>query len=172
MSAICYNVQNGYAVYLNNVRAEDLIVTFCGHREVHEPKKVKAWLEEVIDMLIQEGADTFYLGGYGQFDALAASVVCEKKERYPQIRSVLVLPYLDRNYDSSTYDETLYPPLENVPRRYAISKRNEFMVNYADVVVAYVVYSFGGARKTLNYAERKQKRVIRFPWRVLQDNRF
>lgn len=138
-----------------------MTVTFCGHREVHEPEKVKAWLKEVVESLILEGTDTFYLGGYGQFDALAAAVVREKKERYPQIRSVLVLPYLDREFDASAYDETVYPPLENVPRRYAISRRNEYMVDHADVVVAYVVYSFGGAGKTLKYAERKQKRIIR-----------
>lgn len=42
MPVICYNAQNTYAVYLNNVRAYDLIVTFCGHREVHEPKKSKS----------------------------------------------------------------------------------------------------------------------------------
>lgn len=138
-----------------------MTVTFCGHREVHEPEKVRVWLEDVVEGLIHEGADTFYLGGYGQFDALAAAVVREKKERYPQIRSVLVLPYLDREFDASAYDETVYPPLENVPRRYAISRRNEYMVDHADVVVAYVVYSFGGAGKTLKYAERKQKRIIR-----------
>ena len=139
-----------------------MIVTFCGHREVHEPEKVKAWLEEVVDRLIHDGADTFYLGGYGQFDALAAAVVREKKERYPQIRSVLVLPYLDREYDASAYDETLYPPLENVPRRYAISRRNEYMVDNADVVVAYVIVGFGGASKTLKYSESKQKRILRY----------
>ncbi len=136
-----------------------MIVTFCGHREVNEPETVKVWLEEVVDSLIHEGAETFYLGGYGQFDALAAAVVRDKKERYPQIRSVLVLPYLDRNYDASAYDETLYPPLENVPRRYAISRRNEYMVDNADVVVAYVAYSFGGAYKTLRYAEKKNKPI-------------
>ena len=140
-----------------------MIVTFCGNREVHEPEKVKAWLEEVVDRLIHEGADIFYLGGYGQFDLLAASVVHEKKERYPQIRSVLVLPYLGGGYDVSAYDETLYPPLENVPKRYAISKRNEYMVDMADVVIAYVVYSLGGAFKTLEYAKRRQKKIVHYP---------
>ncbi len=139
-----------------------MIVTFCGHREVHEPEKVKAWLEGVVEGLIREGADTFYLGGYGQFDMLAEAVVREKKERYPQIRSVLVLPYLDRNYNASTYDEPLYPPLEKVPRRYAILRRNEYMIDHADVVVTYVVFCFGGAYKTTQYAERKPKRMIRY----------
>ena len=139
-----------------------MIVTFCGHREVQEPEKVMKWLYETLEGLISEGADCFYLGGYGQFDAMAADAVRALKQKYPDIRSVLVLPYLDREYDVSGYDESIYPPLENVPRRYAISKRNEYMVDKADVVVAYVVYGFGGANKTLRYAERKHKRIVRY----------
>lgn len=139
-----------------------MIATFCGHREVREPEKVRKWLHETIEWLIMEGADYFYLGGYGQFDSMTAGVVRELKMKYPQIRSVLVLPYLDREYDASGYDESIYPPLENVPRRYAISKRNEYMVDKADVVVAYVLYGFGGASKTLRYAERKHKRIVRY----------
>ena len=137
-------------------------VTFCGHREVREPEIVRQWLFETVEELILEGAECFYLGGYGQFDAMAAGVVRELKMKYLQIRSVLVLPYLDREYDVSGYDESIYPLLENVPKRYAISKRNEYMVDKADVVVAYVVYGFGGASKTLRYSERKHKRIVRY----------
>ena len=36
------------------------------------------------------------------------------------------------------------------------------MVDQADVVVAYVIYSFGGASKTLQYSERKHKRILRY----------
>lgn len=139
-----------------------MIVTFCGHREVQEPEKVREWLYKTVEGLIREGAECFYIGGYGQFDSMAARVVRELKMKYPQIRSVLVLPYLGREYDMSAYDESIYPPLENVPRRYAISKRNEYMVDCSDVVIAYVLYSFGGAAKTLKYAERKQKRIARY----------
>lgn len=140
-----------------------MIVTFCGHREVREPEKVRKWVYETVEGLIREGADCFYLGGYGQFDSMAADVVQEQKQKYKHITSVLVLPYIDREYDTNGYDESIYPPLENVPRRYAISKRNEYMVDNADVVVAYVVFSFGGASKTLRYAERKHKRIVRYP---------
>ena len=137
-----------------------MIVAFCGHREIQEPETVKTWLNEVVESLIFEGADCFYLGGYGQFDALAAAVVREQKKQHPQIRSVLVLPYLDRTFDAADYDETIYPPLENVPRRYAITRRNEYMADCADVIVAYVIHSFGGAYKTLCYAQRKKMRII------------
>ena len=137
-----------------------MIVTFCGHRDVFDPEAVGAWLNETVEGLIREGADYFYLGGYGQFDALAAAVVRKQKERYPLIRSVLVLPYLDRPFDTSGYDETVYPPLENVPMRYAVSRRNAYMIDQSNVVVAFVTHSFGGAYKALCYARRKQKRII------------
>ena len=139
-----------------------MTVTFCGHRDVPEPEVVKAWLNETIEELIDEGADRFLLGGYGQFDSLAAAVVRKQKERHPAIRSVLVLPYLDRKYDISLYDESIYPPLETVPKRYAISRRNEYMIDAADCVIAFVTHDFGGAFTSLCYAQRKHKRIIRY----------
>lgn len=139
-----------------------MIVSFVGHREVADEPQVRRWLEDTVQKLIQEGADTFYLGGYGQFDRLAADIVWKAKEQYLQIRSYLVIPYLNRSYDTALFDGTLYPPLEQVPQQLAIIKRNEYMVNRSDVVVAYVLYSFGGAAQTLRYAEQRKKRIIRF----------
>lgn len=138
------------------------VVTFCGHGEFYGEKAVVHWLRETVEDLIRRGADDFLLGGYGGFDACAASVVWDLKKKYPAIRSTLVLPYLDRAVDASKYDGTLYPPLEKVPRRFAISKRNEYMVNEADVVVAYVTYGWGGAATTLAYAKRKKKEIIAY----------
>ena len=137
-----------------------MIVMFCGHKETSEPDKLRRWLEETVETLIQRGADTFYLGGYGAFDRLAANVVWSKKRLYPSVQSVLVLPYLDRAVDATDYDGTIYPPLENVPRRFAISRRNEWMVDHSDVVVAYVIHEWGGAATTLRYAKRKHKEII------------
>ena len=139
-----------------------MTVTFCGHRDLDDPEAIRHWLEETVDRLIGDGADRFLLGGYCAFDLLAASVVSQAKQKHPTIRSILVLPYLDRKADASLYDSTLYPPLETVPRRFAIVKRNEYMVSCSDVVVAYVLYSWGGAAATLRYAERQHKQIIRY----------
>lgn len=138
------------------------VVTFCGHGKINGEEAVKRWLRETVEALILRGADDFLLGGYGSFDACAASVVWELKRKYPAIRSTLVIPYLDWHVDASQYDSTIYPPLESVPRRFAISKRNEWMVNAADVVVAYVIHDWGGAATTLAYAKRRKKKVISY----------
>lgn len=140
-----------------------MIITFCGHDSVSDVCKVKEWLDNVLDQFIDEEDVTFYLGGYGGFDRLAASVVRQKQTVNPAAQSVLIIPYLNREYDESGYDYTLFPPLESVPPRYAISKRNEWMVAQADIVIAYVTHGWGGAAKSLAYARAKRKTVILYP---------
>ena len=140
-----------------------MVVTFCGHKDIYDlDGTIRSWLTDTVEALILRRADLFFFGGCGGFDHLAASVVWELKKKYPQIQSVLVLPYLDRKVDEKGYDGTTYPPLETVPRRFAILKRNEWMVRESDVLVAYVIYDWGSAVKTLEYAQRKKKEIIRY----------
>ena len=136
-----------------------MTVTFCGHKEIYDAK-VRERLRQVVEDLIAEGATLFLLGGYGGYDRVAAEVVWSLKKAYPEIHSTRVLPYLDREYSTDIYDDTTFPPLESVPLKFAISKRNEWMVDQADVLVAYVTHDWGGAAKTLEYAKRKKKRII------------
>ena len=139
-----------------------MTVTFCGHAQISQSEKIEKWLYDVTQKLIEQGATTFYLGGYGAFDSLAASVLREQKKQYPQIELVLVLAYLKTGRNTSGYDSTVYPPLETVPRRFAISHRNRWMVESADVVVAYVLHDWGGAATTLRCAKQKKKQIISY----------
>ena len=140
-----------------------MTVTFCGHSHVSNADELNEWLDKVLDLLIAEGADRFYLGGYGDFDRFAAEAVKAKKEEKPDIEMALVTAYLSRQADGESYDYMIYPTLKEVTQRSAIPKRNEWMVDSADVVVAYVTHEWGGAAKTLEYARRCGKRVILYP---------
>ena len=139
-----------------------MTVTFCGHAQISQSEKIEKWLYDVTQKLIEQGATTFYLGGYGAFDSLAASILREQKKQYPQIELVLVLAYLNTERNTSGYDSTVYPPLETVPSRFAISHRNRWMVESADVVVAYVLHDWGGAATTLRCAKQKKKQIISY----------
>lgn len=144
-----------------------MIVTFCGHAQLSQNSDVEKWLYTVTGKLIEEGAASFYLGGYGDFDSLAASVLKNQKKQHPQIQRILVLAYLVLAYlgtrqDVSDYDGTLYPPLETVPRRFAIPRRNRWMVDASDAVVACVLHDWGGAAATLRYARQKGKWIIAY----------
>ena len=138
-------------------------VAFCGHGNIPSTdlEKIKPILYNKLETLITtQGATEFLLGGYGDFDGTAARVVKALKVKYPHIISTLVIPYIDRDYNKELYDGSVFPPIESVPKRFAISKRNEWMVQCADIIIAYVKYSWGGARATLEYAKRKKKEII------------
>ena len=136
-------------------------VTFCGHRDVDTAEIIEEKLYTEIEKLIQQGASEFLLGGYGRFDSLCAKTVRSLKEKYPHITLVLVLAYMNKDFDKDLYDSSEYPSLEMVPKRFAILKRNEYMIKKADAVIAYVKRSWGGAAKTLEFAQKKRKYIIR-----------
>lgn len=135
-------------------------VTFCGHGKMNYDDDIKNKLQYEIEKAIIKGETDFLLGGYGNFDLLAAHTLKILKTKYPYIKSTLVIPYIDRNYDFHLYDCSIYPSLENVPKKFAIVKRNEWIVKKADSIIAYVEHGWGGAAKTLKYAVKMEKNII------------
>ena len=143
-----------------------MIITFCGHSNFSFSDTTKDELKNLlIEKIRKNPTCKFYLGGYGDFDSLCLRALRELKIDFPDIKLLFITPYLDNNYSKLQlakyyYDDIIFPPIENVPRKFAILKRNEWMVDSADLVIAYVKYSWGGASKTLEYAKRKMKQII------------
>lgn len=143
-----------------------MTVCFCGHSKLYSNyDSIKAKCLEIVRGLIAKGADSFLIGDYGDFDGLAASVCLALKKDYPNIEVCLVLPYYRPHIDDYTqqrynrFDSVITPALENTPYRYRIIKANQYMVDQADIVIAYV-RSGGGAAKTMEYAQKKRKTII------------
>jgi len=143
------------------------VCTFCGHSKIYSPyEDIKAAIQQIASGLIQDGYDCFLVGNYGQFDRLAASVCLTLKRGYPSIGVNLVVPYYQPQLDiyekeyRARFDDVIVPALESTPYQYRIVRANEYMVDRADTIVAYVNTPIGGAAKTLAYAERKKKRII------------
>ncbi|MBR2735488.1 MAG: DUF1273 domain-containing protein, partial [Clostridia bacterium] len=57
------------------------------------------------------------------------------------------------------FDDTLYPEIEKTSPKFAIVKRNEWMIDKSDFLIAYVEYNWGEAYRTLEYAKRKKENV-------------
>lgn len=132
---------------------------FFGHCDA--PSELRGTLRETVVKLIEEREVTeFYMGNNGNFDRMALSVLKELSEMYPQIDYYVVYAYLPQK-DGEDFTHTLYPEgIEVVPRRFAIDHRNRWMVGQADIVVAYVRHSYGGAAKFVDMAERWRREVI------------
>ena len=111
---------------------------------------------------MKKNVTTFYSGGKGSFDWLCAHALDELKKDYPFITSYCVLAYMPKKKDMYTkvllklFDKTIYPGIENTPPRFAILKRNQWMIDNSNFLIAYVKRSHGGAYKTLEYAEKKK----------------
>ena len=138
------------------------ICSFFGHREVENFCQIKIKLLKELERLVcAEGYGVFLFGGFGDFDNLCAIACLEIQKKYKNCDVFLVTPYLKSNYNYEIkYDGIIYPPIENIPFKFAISHRNRWMIDKADVVIAYIDHSFGGAYKTFKYAESKNKYII------------
>lgn len=141
-----------------------MTISFFGHSDYEPNVQDKMAILKKIDELVGDAPCEFLLGGYGSFDLFARKCCLEFKKINPNVKLTLVIPYLNRNYFVKGYDDTVYPPLEKVPNRLAISRRNEWMVEQSDYIIAYV-WHFGGARNTLNIAKSKKKPIFNFALR-------
>ena len=138
-----------------------MIITFFGHSDFIKTSELEEKMLSVLSDLVSDEPAELFLGGYGGFDSFALECGKKYKKDHPNVRLVLVTPYLNRGFcNSADYDETVYPPIERTPPRFAISKRNQWMIEQADGVVAYVNRSLGGAAKALDLARRKNKIIF------------
>lgn len=109
---------------------------------------------------LEYGIRTFIVGNRGDFDNYAATAIKSLKQRYRDITLTLLLAYhpAERPIElTEGFDGSFYPPLENIPRRYAIAQANRFMVNTSDSIICYVNH-FGNTRNLLEYAQRQQRK--------------
>ena len=134
---------------------------FFGHREVTHNirEKLKATIEKLIT---EDNVTDFYVGHQGQFDSMSYSVLKELKAKFPHIRYTVVLAYMSDEHIRELFGEnTLFPDgLETVPKRFAISKRNDWMIQQSGFAVCYVYKITGGAAKFREKAEKKGLRVV------------
>ncbi len=136
--------------------------TFFGHRCVSD--EIEELLTSLLIELIENDVSIFYVGSQGDFDHMVIKILKSLKIKYPHISYYIVLAYLPTakdNYYFDYSDNTLYPEgLESVPAKYAIVKRNQWMIEKSDYVVVYVNQSFSNAAKFKALSEKKGKIVI------------
>lgn len=139
-----------------------MTVTFFGHRYVQN--EIEPMLRStLIDLIENRGAELFYVGNQGGFDAMVTRVLWEFSSHYP-IQAYTVLAYLPAGENGAS-DEilpTILPEgIETAPRRFAISFRNRWMIEQSDCVVTHVTnHIASGAAQFKALAEKRGKTVI------------
>ena len=147
-----------------------MVVSFFGHRDY--PKERVSRDEPILLRLLEDtfgdNEVEFFLGGYGNFDAFAYNCCKKYHETHSNAKLIFVTPYITKSYGEGLelirdkYDEIIFAEIENSPPKYAISHRNNWIVDKSDYVIAYVSLSFGGAYSAFARARRKKKLLYNF----------
>ena len=131
---------------------------FIGHRDTSP--EILPLLENTVEQHIAEyGVSEFIVGNYGSFDHSAAKTVIKAKTRYPWITVSMLIAYHPSERPiilPQGFDRTFYPPgMENVPRRFAITRANRYMIDHVDYLIAYARHPASNAWDLVKYAQKK-----------------
>lgn len=145
---------------------------FTGHRDIPPAGKeaITRQLENVMIRLVHAGICRFVAGGAIGFDTLAAQTVLRLRERYPAIKLILALPYLNQTKRWGESDIALYETIKEQANevvytyqdysRGCMHKRNRYMVDSSGICVCYCLRDKGGTAYTVHYAEKKGLTII------------
>lgn len=139
-----------------------MVIVFCGHSNYFQNKQDEETILNILKSEVGDADCEIFLGGYGNFDDFAFRCVEKFKQSHPNAKSVLITSYLGKEknaYEKAGFDSIIYPSLEHVPPRYAISHRNKWMIEQADVVISYVSRQYGGAYAMYLAEKRKAKKI-------------
>lgn len=141
-------------------------IALFGHRDFNGHRILDERLYPLLrDLLQTEAYLEIYIGRNGEFDRYAASVI-KRLQRVVgpgYITLLCILPYRERCLDdyAGYYDGVIIPEeLATIHPRRAITGRNRWMVEQADLVIAYTERCEGGAYAALQYAKRLKKETL------------
>ncbi len=152
-----------------------LAMCFSGHRPEKLPangnesfegiKQLKSLIGLHIYEAINEGYNVFYTGMARGIDMYAAAAVIDLQRQYRHIKLKCAVPYrgqIDRCKGKEAYDygyimnhadEVIY--LQENYTRDCMRKRNQYMVDHSDKLLAVVGSYKSGTGMTINMAKRK-----------------
>jgi uncharacterized phage-like protein YoqJ len=143
---------------------------FSGHRPESLPnvqgleKLIKSYIVSEIKKAVEEGFNTFIMGGSRGIDLWAGMAVLLQRHESPGIRLVAALPYhtassrfteherFDYGYVLESCDEVLYA--SDSYSKDCMKRRNLFMIEHSSRIIAFVKNSRSGTGQTIRLAEK------------------
>ena len=145
-----------------------------GHRDIpaDETAHVKVALRREIGKAVNDGFTIFLSGFADGVDQYFAEIILELQNKNPNLKLIAVLPYRKRKdslcqkeHTNTLLDacaEVIIIQEEYRPNVY--SKRNRYMVEHADRVIAvYDGRETGGTAKTIRFTHRMKKELREIP---------
>ncbi len=154
------------------MNTKNITCCFTGHRAIpsrYYAKTMRKLRKEII-RLIEQGVACFGAGGALGFDTMAAQTVLELKNKYPQIKLILVLPCKTQTCGWTETNKAIYESIKASCNKYVYTseeytrgcmhKRNRHLVDNSDYCICYLAESFGGTAYTVDYAKQMGLTII------------
>ena len=151
---------------------KNVTACFTGHRKIpsNEILTVKKRLIETISTSIENGYRYFGAGGALGFDTIAAQSVLELKQKYPDIKLILVLPCPNQTRGWDKNDVTEYERIKSKADkvvytsdhyfRGCMQKRNRHLVDNSRCCICYLKKESGGTFYTVDYAKKSSLTIF------------
>ncbi len=142
-----------------------MVISFCGHSDFYESDNIKIKLLKILEKEVGDSPADFYLGGYGGFDNYAKNVCKQFQKTHSLCKLYFITPYRSQKYLKNRlyleeyYDGVILPDISESCTKFAILKRNDWMIEQADLIIAYVEHTWGGAAKSLEKANKLKKKI-------------
>ncbi len=150
-----------------------MIISFFGHAQFQGTEEYEQEILAFLEKQVGEQGVDLYLGDHGDFDRFAYDCCKKYQQMHPHVSLIFITPYLTiayqqnhLTYQKNRFDAIIYPEIEDKPLRFAITYRNQWMVEQSDYVVCGIMHDFGGAYKAYRHAKRKKKPIFNVTGRV------
>lgn len=148
-------------------------VAVIGHRKINKSQDLIDRLTKIfVELIENEGADTFLFGSKSQFDDLCYDIVTELRYKYTFIQRVWVRAeyrYFGKDYLKGVltlYEDTVFPTKVCGAGKLVYIMRNETLVTMCDVLIVYLDLEYkhktakSGTKMAVDYAQKRSKRII------------
>ena len=134
--------------------------TFIGHKDFPENLYQNLY-NEIENLIVFDCVNVFYVGTNGAFDRAVYRVLSELKKKY-EIKINVALAHLNQkstNFYKS--EETFFPNvLERTPFKYAINKRNIFMIKQSQYMICYLNNTFSNSSTFVKSAKSRKLKIV------------
>lgn len=140
---------------------------FCGHCGAYDSKSgIQQKIENAVMALCKEGVKEFFCALYSEYDYACQNAVLNFQLKEPDVKLVWVMAKnkpTKQEQDEFIKEhniELVYPPIESNTHSLSVLKRNQWMVDHSDIVMACASQELVNNSKTLLYAKSQHKQII------------